>query len=103
MPKHDFEVFPFDAYDGFNCNLWRLKNDGQMPQGPVLLVHGAGVRSNIFNAPNDIPRPLGTNALVTISALTERACKIILQGMNKTISYDFPTVTASYTKPAPAV
>ena len=53
MPKHDFEVFPFDAYDGFNCNLWRLKNDGLMPQGPVLLVHGAGVRSNIFNAPND--------------------------------------------------
>jgi len=53
MPKHDFQVFPFDAYDGFNCNLWRLKNDGLMPQGPVLLVHGAGVRSNIFNAPND--------------------------------------------------
>ena len=53
MPKHDFEVFPFDAYDGFNCNLWRLKNDGSKPQGPVLLVHGAGVRSNIFNAPNE--------------------------------------------------
>src|SRR5438045_2093805 len=53
MPKHDFEVYPFDAYDGFNCNLWRLKNDGQTPQGPVVLVHGAGVRSNIFNATNE--------------------------------------------------
>jgi len=50
-----------------------------------------------------IPRPLGTNPLFTISALTERACKIILQGMNKTINYDFPAITASFIKPAPAV
>ena len=52
MPQHNFEVFPFSAYDGFGCNLWRLKNDGLKPKGPVLLLHGAGVRSNIFNAPN---------------------------------------------------
>ena len=50
---HDFEVFPFNSLDGFNCNLWRLKNVTTPTKGPVLLVHGAGVRSNVFNAPNE--------------------------------------------------
>ena len=53
MSSHQFEVLPFSASDGFNLNLWRLKNDSPTPRGPVLLLHGAGVRSNIFNAPND--------------------------------------------------
>lgn len=48
-----------------------------------------------------IPRPLGTNPLFTISALTERACKLILQKMGKTVSYDFPAV-ASFPGIAPA-
>jgi len=52
MPDHSFEVFPFKALDGFNCNLWRLKSDRQNYRGVVLLIHGAGVRSNIFNPPN---------------------------------------------------
>lgn len=50
-----------------------------------------------------IPRSLGTNPLYTISALTERACKIILEQMNKNLSYDFPPVVPSWTLPAPAV
>ena len=53
MPNHSFDVFPFQALDGFNCNLWRLKTNFFARKGPVLLVHGAGVRSNIFNPPND--------------------------------------------------
>lgn len=56
MSNHSFEVLPFRAYDGFACNLWRLKNDAVTPRGPVLLVHGAGVCANIFNPPN--PRNL---------------------------------------------
>ncbi|WP_158800548.1 esterase [Pedobacter sp. L105] len=50
---HFFDVFPFESYDGFKCNLWRLQPAKSPTKGPVLLVHGAGVRSNIFNAPND--------------------------------------------------
>lgn len=52
MTAHTFKVFPFRAYDGFGCNLWRLKQDAATPRGPVLLVHGAGVSANIFNPPN---------------------------------------------------
>lgn len=53
LDRHNFEVFPFQARDGFNCNLWRLVKTSDSPKGPVLLVHGAGVRSNIFNPPNE--------------------------------------------------
>ena len=51
---HRFEVWPFNALDGFKCNLWRLITDRAPTRGPVMLVHGAGVKSNIFNAPNAI-------------------------------------------------
>ena len=50
-----------------------------------------------------IPRPLGTNPLFTISALTERACKIILERMNLKTSYDFPKVIAKTFQPKPTV
>ncbi|MEO5893711.1 MAG: GMC family oxidoreductase N-terminal domain-containing protein [Ferruginibacter sp.] len=50
-----------------------------------------------------VPRPLGTNPLFTISALTERSCKLILEQMGKTLSYDFPPVVPTVTQPAPAV
>src|SRR5690606_5918777 len=49
---HTFEVFPFTSRDGFQCNLWRLKSSHAITREPVLLVHGAGVRSNIFNPPH---------------------------------------------------
>jgi pimeloyl-ACP methyl ester carboxylesterase len=51
MPEHRFEEYLFAALDGFPCSLWRLKQDGPSPEGPVLLVHGAGVSGNIFNPP----------------------------------------------------
>lgn len=52
MEEHIFEIFPFMARDGFPCNLWRLQSSSKITKGPVLLAHGAGVRSNIFNPPN---------------------------------------------------
>lgn len=52
MAEHSFDVILFKALDGFELNLWRLKTTNRTPRGPVLLVHGAGVRSNIFNPPN---------------------------------------------------
>lgn len=53
MPTSLFDVHPFAANDGFTCNLLRLKNNYNSTRGPVLLVHGAGVRANIFNPPNE--------------------------------------------------
>jgi len=50
-----------------------------------------------------VPMPLGTNPLFTISAVTERACGIILKNMGLETSYDFPKVYADLTEPEPAV
>lgn len=48
-----FERFPFTARDGFACHLQRVGDGAGATKGPVLLVHGAGVRGNIFNPPNE--------------------------------------------------
>ncbi len=44
-------VVPFAAGDGFACNLIHVTGPKPPTKGPVLLVHGAGVRANIFRAP----------------------------------------------------
>ena len=44
-------VVPFTAGDGMECNLIHVQGDSAPTKGPVLLVHGAGVRANIFRAP----------------------------------------------------
>lgn len=54
MSAHTFDIIPFKAFDGFECNLWRLKHNRPKHRGPVMLVHGAGVRANIFNPPNEV-------------------------------------------------
>jgi len=45
------ETVDFVARDGFRCNLIHVTRDTPPTRGPVLLVHGAGVRANIFRAP----------------------------------------------------
>jgi pimeloyl-ACP methyl ester carboxylesterase len=43
---------PFEAGDGLRLNLVNVRAADREPtRGPVLLVHGAGVRANIFRAP----------------------------------------------------
>lgn len=46
-----FETEEFTAKDGFKCNLKHLITTQFPTKGPVLLVHGAGVRADIFNPP----------------------------------------------------
>src|ERR671933_1165767 len=45
------EIVPFEAGDGMQCNLIHVQGDAPPDKGPVLLVHGAGVRANIFRSP----------------------------------------------------
>jgi hypothetical protein len=44
-------VVPFRAADGFQCNLIHIRGERPPEKGPVILVHGAGVRANSFRAP----------------------------------------------------
>ena len=47
-------VVPFTAGDGTACNVINVRgSNGQPTRGPVLLVHGAGVRANIFRPPTE--------------------------------------------------
>jgi len=46
------EVVPFRAGDGVPLNLIHVRGERAPTKGPVLLVHGAGVRANIFRAPS---------------------------------------------------
>lgn len=45
-------VVPVRARDGFEMNLINVRGTEKPEKGPVLLVHGAGVRANIFRAPS---------------------------------------------------
>jgi hypothetical protein len=47
------EVVSFTAGDGLECNLIHVTGKHAPAKGPVLLVHGAGVRANIYRAPTE--------------------------------------------------
>ncbi len=49
--RHRERVVPFTATDGLQCNLINVRGNEPPTRGPVILVHGAGVRANIFRAP----------------------------------------------------
>jgi alpha/beta hydrolase fold len=46
------QVIEFAAGDGLELNLINVRGSTPPTKGPVLLVHGAGVRANIFRAPS---------------------------------------------------
>ena len=53
-----FAHVPFTAGDGLGLSLHNFKSPkSRKKKVPVLLVHGAGVRSNIFSPPNDDTLP----------------------------------------------
>lgn len=45
------KVVPFRTGDGLDLNLVNVRGGAKPTRPPVLLVHGAGVRANIFNPP----------------------------------------------------
>ena len=55
QPKHEYRerVVPFTAGDGTPLNLVNLRGPEDPTKGPVIVVHGAGVRANLFRAPTD--------------------------------------------------
>jgi pimeloyl-ACP methyl ester carboxylesterase len=55
IDAHEIEqvVVPFTAGDGMPLNLLHLRGPRPASRGPVLLVHGAGVRANLFRPPTD--------------------------------------------------
>lgn len=46
------QTIPFSAGDGFPCSLVHVRAVRPPTKGPVLLVHGAGVRASIFRPPS---------------------------------------------------
>jgi hypothetical protein len=51
--RYEERVVPFTAGDGFPLNLIHVRGRQPPSRGPVLLVHGAGVRANLFRAPTE--------------------------------------------------
>jgi len=50
---YEERVVPFTTADGIACNVINVRGAKAPTKAPVLLVHGAGVRANIFRAPTD--------------------------------------------------
>jgi pimeloyl-ACP methyl ester carboxylesterase len=44
-------IVPFTSSDGFQCNLINVRGSTSPQKGPVILIHGAGVRANLFHPP----------------------------------------------------
>ena len=52
MSELSQRIVQFTAGDGLSCNVINVRGEHAPVKGPVLLVHGAGVRANIFRAPS---------------------------------------------------
>ena len=72
-------IVPFNAGDGRALSLVNVRGQRPPTRGPVLLVHGAGVRANIFRPPV---------ALNFVDALIERGHDVWLE--NWRASIDLP-------------
>jgi pimeloyl-ACP methyl ester carboxylesterase len=49
---HSERIVPFTTADGVSCNVINVRGAVAPAKPPVLLVHGAGVRANIYRAPS---------------------------------------------------
>lgn len=71
-------IIPFTAGDGLKLNLINIKNPHDVSKGPVILVHGAGVRANIFRAPV---------AKTIVDALIEQGYDVWLENWRASIDF----------------
>ncbi len=69
-------VIPFTAGDGLPLNLINVRGSREPTRGPVLLVHGAGVRASIF-------RPRAARSIV--DALVEHGYDVWLENWRASI------------------
>ncbi len=51
--KLSYKTIPFRTIDNLNLNLIHVTGPKKPTKEPVLLIHGAGVRANIFNPPTE--------------------------------------------------
>lgn len=72
-------IIPFIAGDGLELNLINVKNPHDVSKGPVILVHGAGVRANIFRAP--VEKTL-------VDALIEQGYDVWLENWRASIDFN---------------
>ena len=75
---------PFTASDGFACNLLHIQGLVPSTKGPVLLVHGAGVRANLFRAPVEV---------TLVDYLIERGYDVWLENWRASIDLRFNSWT----------
>lgn len=58
------EIVDFAARDGFGLNFHHCPSGGSGGAGPVIIVHGAGVRTNpLFLQPKDLDRGVAGSRL----------------------------------------
>ena len=49
--RYPEERIPFVSADGVECDVIHVRGKDKPTKGPVLLVHGVGVRSEIWQPP----------------------------------------------------
>lgn len=76
--RYQERVVPFTADDGFELNLHHIRGEKPPTRGPVILVHGAGVRANIFRAPVETS---------IVDVLVERGWDVWLENWRASIDF----------------
>lgn len=80
---------------GANASTSVVDHKGQVYVGNI----GKDLHPGLFILDGAIiPRSVGTNPLLTISGLAERACKIIVEESGKSLNYSFPEVPSHETE-----
>jgi len=75
---HD-RVVPFPTEDGLELNLINVRGEREPTMGPVILVHGAGVRANVFRAPVET---------TIVDVLVEKGYDVWLENWRASIDFE---------------